>query len=283
MSPIADNGETTGVQIMTVMASSRDDRAAIDKAFSLLLSFGDQPSAGLGVSELARRSGLSKSTAFRVLKMLERNGVVERVGSNYRLGSRLHELGTRVYSAQHDQIRDVLTPFGADLYELTHQTVHLAALHGSDVVYIGKLYGHRRSPAPTAVGTRVPAHCTALGKVLLAFDPDAFDAAISSELPALTQRSITDSCTLAAQLMRVRQEGIAYDDEEAALGLTCVAAPVFGAGNRVVAALSVSGPVGEFDARKVAGALRRVARASSHALQRAGVGSTVRRHRALAS
>jgi DNA-binding IclR family transcriptional regulator len=283
MSPITDNGETTEPQIMTAMTSSRDDRAAIDKAFSLLLSFGDQPAAGLGVSELARRSELSKSTAFRVLKMLERNGVVERVGSNYRLGSRLHELGTRVYSAQHDQIRDVLTPFGADLYELTHQTVHLAALHGSDVVYIGKLYGHRRIPAPSAVGTRVPAHCTALGKVLLAFDPDAFDAAISSELEALTERSITDSSTLAAQLVRVRQEGVAYDDQEAALGLTCVAAPVFGVGNRPVAALSVCGPVGEFDARVFASALRRVARASSQALQRAGVGSTVRRDRAIAS
>jgi len=119
--------------------------------------------------------------------------------------------------------------------------------------------------------------------VLLAFDPDAFDAAISSDLHALTERSITDSSTLAAQLMRVRQDGIAYDDEEAALGLTCVAAPVFGVGDRVVAALSVSGPVGEFDARDFASALRRVARASSQALQRAGVGSTVRRDRAIAS
>jgi predicted transcriptional regulator len=156
MSSIPDNGETNGAPIMSVMTSSRDDRAAIDKAFSLLLSFGDQPSAGLGVSELARRSELSKSTAFRVLKMLERNGVVERVGSNYRLGSRLHELGTRVYSAQHDQIRDVLTPFGADLYELTHQTVHLAALHGSDVVYIGSstdTVGSRR-PRPSEPGCR---------------------------------------------------------------------------------------------------------------------------------
>ena len=186
-------------------------------------------------------------------------------------------------ASDEDQIRDVLTPFGADLYELTHQTVHLAALHGSDVVYIGKLYGHRRIPAPSAVGTRVPAHCTALGKVLLAFDPDAFDAAISSELPALTERSITDSSALAAQLVRVRRQGVAYDDQEAALGLTAVAAPLFGVGDRAVAALSVSGPVGEFDAPEFDSALRRVARASSHALQRAGVGSTVRRHRAIAS
>jgi IclR family KDG regulon transcriptional repressor len=282
MSSIRDEREATGA-LMSEMTSSRDDRAAIDKAFSLLLSFGDQPSAGLGVSELARRSELSKSTAFRVLKMLERNGVVERVGSSYRLGSRLHELGARVYSAQHDQIRDVVTPFGADLYELTHQTVHLAALHGTDVVYIGKLYGHRRVPAPSAAGTRVPAHCTAPGKVLLAFDSDAFDAAISSPLRALTSKSITDPSTLGAQLVRVRQEGVAFDDQEAVAGLTCVAAPVFGVGNRAVATLSVSGPVTEFDARKFACVLRRVARASSQALQRAGVGSTMRRVHAIAS
>lgn len=268
---------------MSVETSSRDDRAAVDKAFSLLLSFDDQPGVGLGVSELARRAELSKSTAFRVLKMLERNGVVERVGSGYRLGSRLHELGRRVYSAHHDEVRDVLTPFAADLYELTRQTVHLAALHGTDVVYIGKLYGHRRIPAPSAVGARVAAHCTALGKVLLAFDSSAFDAAISSELSPLTDHSISDPSALAAQLMRVRQEGIAYDDQEAAPNLTCVAAPVFGVGNRAVAALSVSGPVGDFDARGFASVLRRVAHASSQALQRAGVGSTIRRDRAMAS
>jgi IclR family KDG regulon transcriptional repressor len=268
---------------MSGTTAARDDRAAIDKAFSLLVSFGEQASVGLGVSELARRSELSKSTAFRVLKMLERNGVVERVGSNYRLGSRLYELGTRVYSTHHEHVRDVLTPFAADLYEMTHQTVHLAALHGTDVVYLGKLYGHRQVPAPSRVGARVPANCTAVGKVLLAFDPDAFDAVITQDLPALTELSITDTSILAAQLMRIRQEGIAFDEQESAPGLTCLAAPVFGAADRPMAALSVSGPYGVFDPRKHASSLRRVAHAASQALQRAGVGSTVRRQRLIAS
>lgn len=70
----------------TAMESVRDDRAAIDKAFSLLVAFGDQASSGLGVSELARRTNLSKSTAYRVLGMLERNDMVERIGTAYRLG-----------------------------------------------------------------------------------------------------------------------------------------------------------------------------------------------------
>ena len=268
---------------MTMTAQERDDRAAIDKAFSLLVSFGDQASTGIGVSELARRSDLSKSTAFRVLGILVRNGVVERVGSNYRLGPRLHELGTAVYSSENEQVRDILTPFLTDLFEMTRQTVHLAALHGTDVVYLAKLFGHRRVPSPSRVGGRVPASCTAVGKVLLAYTPGAIDEALSEPLRSLTARSVSDPADLSAQLFRIRREGIAFDDEEAAQGLSCVAAPVFGAAGRPAAALSVSGPAGDFDPRSQAAALRRVAQAGSQALQRAGVGSTVRRPRAIAS
>src|SRR4051794_21893740 len=131
-------GQTASLQTPTV-TNAREDRAAVDKAISLLLSFGSQAATGIGVSELARRASLSKSTAFRVLGMLERNGVVERIGSSYRFGQRLHDLGTAVYSPEHDRIREVLTPFLADLYEFTRETVHVATLHDTDVVYLAKL------------------------------------------------------------------------------------------------------------------------------------------------
>src|SRR6185369_16671772 len=117
----------------------RDDRAAVDKAVSLLAAFGAEACTGLGVSELARRTHLSKTTAHRVLGMLERNGVVERSGTSYRLGARLHELGRVAQVPGHERIRDLLLPFLTDLYELTRQTVHLAVLHGTDVVYLAKL------------------------------------------------------------------------------------------------------------------------------------------------
>jgi len=259
---------------MTVSVAEpvRDDRAAIDKAISLLVAFGDRASTGLGVSELARRAQLSKSTAFRVLGMLERNGVVERVGTNYRLGARLHELGRAVYAPGHERIRDLLTPFVIDLYELTRETVHLATLHGTEVVYLAKLYGHRPVPSPSRIGGRLPAHCTAVGKALLAYDPDAAAAALCVPLRRFTAHTITDPVMLAAELDTIRREGIAFDNEESQLGLNCVAAPVISPRGRVVAALSIAGPRGRIDTRRLATDLRRVSASASQATARARLG-----------
>jgi IclR family transcriptional regulator, KDG regulon repressor len=253
----------------TALAPIRDDRAAIDKAFCLLSSLGEHGSWGLGVSELARRAELSKSTAFRVLGMLERNAMVERVGTKYRLGARLHELGESVYAPGQDRIRDLLLPFLADLYEITRHTVHLASLHGTDVVYLAKLYGHRSAAAPSRIGARLPAHCTAVGKVLLAYDPAAATEALSSPLDRLTRHSICDADALAAELMRVRQDGIAVDQEESQPGLICVAAPVLGHYGRPLAAMSVCAPGGT-DMRPVTASLRRVCASASQAMSRSG-------------
>src|SRR6201987_335551 len=124
----------------TAVEPIRDDRASIDKAFSLLSTLSEHGGCALGVSELARRTQLSKSTAFRVLGMLERNAMVERVGGKSRLGARLHELVSSVYAPGHERLRALLLPFLVDLCEVTRRTVHLASLHGSDVVYLAKLY-----------------------------------------------------------------------------------------------------------------------------------------------
>jgi IclR family transcriptional regulator, KDG regulon repressor len=260
---------------MTVFVEpGRDDRAAVDKAISLLLAFGAQASTGLGVSELARRAQMSKSTAFRLLGALERTGVVERIGAGYRLGARLHTLGNSVYAPGHDRARDLLLPYVAELYELTRETVHLAVLHGTDVVYLAKLYGHRAPASPSRIGGRLPAHYTAVGKVLLAHDPDAAAITLSGPLPQATPKSIGRPEALAAELERIRTEGLAYDDEESRLGLACVAAPVFAPGGRVVAALSVSGPVSRVDLQRAARELRRVSFAATQATARARLSRT---------
>ncbi|MCP2321252.1 transcriptional regulator, IclR family [Nocardia amikacinitolerans] len=247
----------------------RDDRAAVDKAISLLIAFGDHAGTGLGVSELARRAQLSKSTAFRVLGMLERNGVVERVGTGYRLGARLHQLGQAVYSPEHEQIRDLLLPFLTDLYEATRHTVHLAALHGTDVVYLAKLYGHRTIAAPSRIGGRLPAHGTAVGKVLLAYRSHTATQAHATPLHALTPHTIIDPARLADELAGIRRTGIAHDNQESRIGLSCLAAPVFDHRGRALAALSIAGPHGQFDTRRLETGLRRICASATKTIVRA--------------
>jgi IclR family transcriptional regulator, KDG regulon repressor len=247
----------------------RDDRAAVEKAMTLLTCFGAQAGMGIGVSELARRAELSKSTAFRLLTVLERSGVVEKVERKYRLGQRLHELGRDAYVAEHDWLRDSLTPYLIDLYECTRETVHLAALHGTDVVYLSKLYGHRQVRSPSRIGARVPAYCTAVGKALLAHDPAALDRVLEGPLHALTPATIVDPLRLIEEIARIRDEGVAYDDEEATPGLSCVAVPILGYGGKAVAALSVSTSTGRLDTRAQAAVLRRLGAQATHGLMQA--------------
>lgn len=252
----------------TLAGPSRDDRAAIDKAVSLLLALGDRSGDGAGVSELARQARLSKTTAHRVLGMLERNGVVERTGTAYRLGERLHHLGQAVYGPEAERVRDVLLPFLTDLYELTRETVHLAVLHDTHVAYLAKLYGHRSLAVPSRIGGRLPAHATAVGKVLLAYDFDAAERVTGAPLHRFTDRTVTDPDELAAELGRIRRTGVAFDDEEFQPGVACVAAPVLSRGGRAVAALSIAGRHGRIDTRRLSAEARRVAAAASQAWAR---------------
>lgn len=242
-----------------------DQQTAVDKALMLLKSLAEQDRE-IGVSELARRTRLTKSTAFRLLGILQRNDVVKRVGSRYRLGSQLFDIGTRAYGPAPLVLRERLLPYLADLYELTHETVHLAVLHDTEIVYVNKIHGHRPTRSPSRIGARLPAYCTGVGKVLLAFDHDAAERAIAEGLPARTEHTVTTPQCLRAELERIRRDGIAYDREEAAPGLACVAVPIMGATGRPVAALSIAGASHRFEPHRFAPALRRVAYEASRAL-----------------
>jgi DNA-binding IclR family transcriptional regulator len=250
------------------MSESRasDTRTAVDKAISVVTAFGTDAHLGLGVSELARRAGVSKSTTFRLLGILERNGVVERVGGAYRLGRVIQELSAQASTPGQERIRDLATPFIADLYEATHRTVQLAVLSGSHVVYLNKLEGHQRLRSPSKIGGRMPAYCTAVGKVLLAHDSAAFDVTLRSERHAWTSRTIVDEDNLRAEMWRVRQGGIAVDRGESLESLTCIAAPIMSASGKPVAALSISGDTSTFRPEEAEAVLRRVCFAASRTM-----------------
>jgi DNA-binding IclR family transcriptional regulator len=241
-------------------SAKTDGATSVGKAVALLTAF-DRPGA-IGVSELARRAALPKSTAYRLLGILEEWDLVERVGRRYRLGAKLFELGNRVAYCLPRSLRDVAHPFLTDLYELTHETVHLAVLDGGDVLYLEKLYGHNPVRSPSYVGGRVPAYCTGLGKAMLAYsDENALRSMLSRRLPLRTPHTVVLPRLLLDQLRDARTTGLAYDREEVSIGLACVAAPILGRNGTPIAAVSVSGPTSRFRPEDYAAAVRKVAAA----------------------
>lgn len=249
----------------TLETTSSDQRSAVDKAFCLLKSFTPEDGGGVGVSELARRAHLSKSTAHRLLATLVANGAVQRAGGLYRLGSFFDELHSQSITPRHELVSEVLTPFLAALFERTRSTVHLAYLEGTQVVYANKLFSVRGISAPSRIGGRVPAYCTGVGKAILAYDEDLTERAIAEGLPKWTEHTLSDPDEFRRVLGQVREEGLAYDREENTVGLSCVAVPIFARDHIPVAAMSVSGPTESFHPQDYIPAMRKISAAASRA------------------
>lgn len=221
------------------LRSGPDRQTSLGKALALLEAF-PEDGGWIGVSELGRRAGVSKPSAFRLLGALEADGYVERDGANYCLGRQMFELGNRIRPCRPGGLREVALPFLTELYERTRRTVHLAVLEGTQVMYIEKLE-RRGVKTPSRIGGRAPSTCTALGKALLAFaGEDTISRALDHGIARRTARTLTDPSALRRNLDQIRLDGVAFDHEEMATGLWCVAAPIM-SGTRPVGAVSVSG------------------------------------------
>jgi len=218
---------------------------SVGKALAVLDSFRGDGTL-LGVSQVAERANLPKSTAHRLLHLLVEHGYIERVDARYRLSRAIFELGNMISDCRPRSMRAIAMPFMTELYEATHATVHLAVLDGCDVLYVEKIYGHQGVNLPSRVGGRVPALCTALGKAILAFSPaDRVEAALRMPIPRLTPRTIVNPAVLRSILQHVRETGVADDSEGATLGARCLAAPVLARDGAVLGAVSLSFPTSE--------------------------------------
>jgi DNA-binding IclR family transcriptional regulator len=155
---------------------------------------------------------------------------------------------------------EVATPFLEDLYERTHELVHLGIREGTEVVYVAKMGGHQQADSPSRLGGRMPLHATALGKVLLAHAPaDVREAALRQPLERKAPKTITNADVLGRQLSDVVSKGVSFEYEESAVGIVCVAAGVFGPSDDILAAVSVTGPVHRFQPARHAGSVRAAA------------------------
>lgn len=217
---------------------------AIERAVSILNAFSPEDPE-LGVTELADRLGLHKSTVHRFMVNLDAAGLVERNprSGRYRLGLRIFELGGLVM--QQMNLWDEALPFLEGLVHDTGETGHLAVLDGGEAIYIERVEARRALRVPSAIGRGYPAHATNLGKVLLAdLAPERVEEIVTERgLAAYTPHTITDLDRLASELERIRALGYAVDNEEYDEGLRCIGAPVRDHSGHVVAAVGIGGPV----------------------------------------
>jgi DNA-binding IclR family transcriptional regulator len=216
----------------------------VSKALDILECLSQEKSP-LSAGELAKRCSLSRPTAYRLLTALAQRGYIAQDRSTrirYRLGYKVLELSKGLLDGI--DLRQCARPYLKDLSQAVGETVHLAVLDGASVVYIDKVEGNQTIRMHSTIGSRNPAHCTALGKAILAHLPADERSAIlaAAHLERRTPQTITDTRTLEAHLAQVRQRGFAIDNVENEDGIRCVGAPIFDHTGRVIAALSISGP-----------------------------------------
>jgi DNA-binding IclR family transcriptional regulator len=226
------------------------------KAFSVLDCFSTLDRK-LSTSEIARRTGLPRGTAHRVMTTLREVGFVEqeRERDQYRLGIKLFELGS-VVLANMDLHREA-KGFVEALTAISGEVVHLCVFDGMQSALINRTEPSRERTNTIVVMEASPAHCTGAGKAALAWQPDpVLNRLIRLGLRSYTPRTITDPAALREELAAIRKRGYSIDDEELSPGIRCVGAPIRNLSGRVFASISVSGPA------------RRLTRAKNQAMGR---------------
>lgn len=223
---------------------SKNSIQVIERMTSLLDVLAESPEP-VALKHLAQATGLHPSTAHRILAAMTTARVVERHDAGtYRLGIRLLELGNLVKSRLN--IRDVAGPYMQALHERIGEAINLGIRHEDEIVYIERTSSGRSLVRVVyLVGGRAPLHLTSVGKLFLAEDgPEKVRAyARRTGLPGKTPASLTALPALEKELDKIRRHAVAFDNEEAEIGLKCVAAPIRDDEGRMIAGLSVSAPV----------------------------------------
>lgn len=218
---------------------------SVERSLTIIEALAEERGRPKGITEIAQKLKLGKSTVHRLLGTLQEKGYVEQdpESEKYKLGLKLVELGNIVL--HNLELRSQAAPCLKRLMERSGQTVHLAILDQGDIVYIDKVESMGSIKMASYIGLRGYVHSTALGKAIAAFLPEEQVKHIleTKGMPRLTPNTITSFSEFKAHLERVRQQGYAVDDIENEEAIRCIAAPVFNYSGTVVAAVSISGTV----------------------------------------
>jgi DNA-binding IclR family transcriptional regulator len=217
--------------------------SSVATAVRLLKTF-SEGEAEIGVTSLAKRLGVAKSTVYRLASTLVAEGMLEqnRENEKYRLGIALFGLGALV--RQRMNLSNEARPYIFDLREATNETVHLAILDQAEIMYVYDLESTQAIRMRANLGDRKPALCTAEGRAMLAFQPrEVMEAIIQEGFRPRTPKTVTKPDELRAELAEVRRLGYAREDEQSELGMRSIAAPIRNSTGRVVGAVGIAGPV----------------------------------------
>lgn len=255
---------------MEIQMGKNERIKSIDKALDLLefLSVNEQETS---ITEISKNLHLGLSTVHRILFTLKSRGYViqNRNTKKYRIGIKLFTLSCAVQSTK--CLIEITKSYLRQLSQSTNETANLAILEGREVVYIAKNESSEVLSTNIKIGTRLPAHCTALGKVLLAFISDGeFENLYKrgEPLSSLTSKSISSSEELKKNLRKAKKQGYAFDREEYKIGINCIGVPIF-ARNEAIAAISITGPASRFtidEMEKIKGKLMTISKEISNQL-----------------
>ena len=250
--------------------SDRDFIAVAGKLFSVLEYFISEGARqqSISVQEMSKALPLARTTLHRLLYTLEKMAYLERAEgkARYRLGPKFFDLTEpavhfrRVQSVSKSIMIELMIRYG--------ETINLGIIDGSQVEHIDVIQSPSALRIAAHPGQRNPVHCTALGKVIMAFVSDQHSVAVLQDYPMIkmTPRTITTKSGFIKHLAVVREQGVAFDLPENIDGVTCVAGPIFDQNNRIVAGLSISGPTSRMEAKMPD--LQRDVRQSSLAISR---------------
>lgn len=216
---------------------------SIQRAINIMELF-DLETSELTIKEISEQVNLAKSTVHGLVKSLEFRGFLQQdlTSKKYSLGIRLFQLGNIVN--HHMDIRKISNPYIEELSEQVEETVHLVNWNNKEAVYIEKVQGPYNLGMYSQIGKSAPIHCTGVGKVILGFLPDDMvdEVLNSNKLKKFTFNTIIDKVKIKDNLLKIRANGYALDDEEIEVGLRCVAAPVLNYKGEVLGAVSCAGP-----------------------------------------
>jgi IclR family KDG regulon transcriptional repressor len=224
---------------------------AVERAIQILSAF-DGEHAEQGVSELAQTTGLPKATAHRIIMTLFNTGFLERTsdGEKFRLGLPLVGLGLGVLRRL--DVRRAAQPYMQRLVDEFEEICTLGVFDRGQVLYVEVVHSTHSLTIAARVGRHLPAHCTASGKVLLAFLPqEVVEPVLSASLEVYTEKTITSNDRLREELNAVRQRGYAIADEEFEVGIWAISAPIRDIDRNVIAAMSIPFPTNRLDPERI--------------------------------